>query len=361
MSEISSVIVIGPFPPPLHGQALTNRSVAEGIVERGVGCVIINTAPPSLKKSIWARLQRLPRLVIGLVKYAKALSESPRAVYLSVSGGYGQVYEVIFILAARIFRVDIFIRHCCFSYLDSRRFIASVLVFIAGSDAVHVTQCGAMSAALKRFYRAKKVIDVSNAALVPLSAHHRPVRSALSLGLLSNLQPDKGVFEFLEIFKRLQARGHSVAAHLAGPIQDEVVLDAVTELADASDDFTYWGGIYDEERKDEFFAAIDLFVFLTTYKNETEAKVNLESMAHGVPVISTDIGCISSVIGLGGGHVVASGGEEGVDAVVDLVEMYCSGEHCLERASKSANSRFEVLRAGSVDAWKEFWHLLLRD
>ena len=198
----------------------------------------------------------------------------------------------------------IFLRHCSFAYLDKPSWLARILVKAAGSDAVHVTQSQGMADRLKALYGAEKVIPISNAVLYPKSPLAvRPRKALRTLGFLSNLSAEKGVFEFLDLLAAVAEKGLPLNARIAGQFQDEetklLVMDRLTELHNVQ----YLGGVYGAE-KDRFFDDIDVFIFPTRYRNETEAKVNHEAMSRGIPVIAYGRGCIPEIVGADCGLVI---------------------------------------------------------
>ncbi len=54
----------------------------------------------------------------------------------------------------------------------------------------------------------------------------------------------------------------------------------------------YYGPVYGE-KKTEFFSNLDVFLFPTKHKLETEGLVTLEALSSGIPVIATNLGCLT--------------------------------------------------------------------
>ena len=72
---------------------------------------------------------------------------------MSVSGGVGQVYELAFLLLARLRGMRVFLHHHSFAYLDRPGMLTRALVRAAGDDAVHLTQSPEMANRLQLGYR----------------------------------------------------------------------------------------------------------------------------------------------------------------------------------------------------------------
>ena len=60
------VVLVGAFPPPLHGMAAVNAAVREALERAGIEPWTINLAAPNLNRLLVFRLRRLPRVLHGL-------------------------------------------------------------------------------------------------------------------------------------------------------------------------------------------------------------------------------------------------------------------------------------------------------
>jgi len=339
------VLVVGPFPPPLHGAALITDRLANSLGEiakvRKINLSPGRTGRNGLYHAI--RIARVGRAFWLMLSNSKNL----QSVYFSISGGMGQIYDAVLIATARILRQDIFIHHHSYAYFGKRTLIAAIIVKAAGSRATHICLCRDMAARLKALYpEAKRVMTVSNAALVgtpqPRCSGHR---KTLVLGHLSNLLPDKGVDTVLEVFRRCQAAGLSMQLVLAGPVTDPGIQKMVIDLEmKFSSLFEYRGPAYGEE-KDAFFRDIDVFLFPTRYRNEAQPLVILEALAAGVPVIAASRGCIWDDVGEAG--FVVQDGEDFVSQALAILSDYASSPNALELASKRATEQAIALFARS--------------
>lgn len=344
------VVVVGPFPPPVHGMSTTNAEVYKSLRELGARVSVFDTAAPSLDRSLWKRAGRLPRIARGLWRLAVLPGLKGRALYLSASGGWGQIYDVPFLLLARWRRMRVFVRHCSFAYLDGRRRLAQALVRSAGPDAVHVTQSQGMAQRLKDLYGAGEVVPISNAVLYPPESGGARRRSAVRrLGFLSNLSAEKGVFEFLDLMAAAEAADLPVTGMLAGACQDQDTRDRVTERVRMLRNVSYAGAVYGTD-KEQFLDAIDVLIFPTRYRNETEAKVNHEAMSRGIPVIAYGRGCIPEVVTAGCGRVIDPQAPF-VAQALEQVELWLAEPATFEAASRAAAAQFIKTRADSGARW----------
>src|SRR5262245_32915655 len=95
------VFLVGALPPPVHGMSLVNAAMHKNIEGRAADPVVVNLAAQTLERKWSTRLLRMPRVGKGLWVFGKNAS-SGSTLYMSVSGGLGQLYEILFIVIARI-------------------------------------------------------------------------------------------------------------------------------------------------------------------------------------------------------------------------------------------------------------------
>ncbi|EQD29818.1 glycosyl transferasegroup 1, partial [mine drainage metagenome] len=208
---LSQVTMVGTFPPPMHGMAAVNAAVRQRLLASAASVIVIHTAPASLDRGMLARLGRLPRVMRGLARLAGVRHVRGTALYIGVSGGAGQVYDLAFLLLARARGMRVFAHHHSFAYLHRRRRLASALVRAAGRHATHITQSEGMAERLRTLYGATDVGSaVSNAVFLVDSAEPacaRPRSKLHVLGFLGNIAAEKGIFEFLDLMAALRQSG----------------------------------------------------------------------------------------------------------------------------------------------------------
>jgi glycosyltransferase involved in cell wall biosynthesis len=322
--EASKIIFIGQFPPPISGLTFITSRLASLLVQAGYDVAVYNTTGPAGNRSIFFHATRFVKIGRALFSIASnSLSGKSRVCYLTAEGGLGLIYSVIIAIWARLFRLRIYIHHHSFSYIVRKRLLMKLLTVWSGPEAVHIFLSSGMAEKFaSRYGRAIRSLVLSNAALVDSvpSESRDPKREAITIGLLSNLTADKGLHEFTKIVRIGKERGLPIRGVLAGPVvsgTDRNDLESMKkELGKYLD---YRGPVYDEE-KARFFRDIDVFIFFTTYLNEAQPTVLFEAMAHGIPVISYDRGCIRSQVA-DGGHVFPQA-ENIISETLNVLEHY---------------------------------------
>lgn len=115
---------------------------------------------------------------------------------------------------------------------------------------------------------------------------------------LSNLIASKGVFVLLDACKILKEHGYIFTCAFVGSETmeiDRTRFAQEVELRGLNNIVCYLGKKYDED-KQKLYAESDIFVFPTSYENETFGLVLLEAMQQSLPQISTATGGIPDVI-----------------------------------------------------------------
>ncbi len=89
------IIMIGAFPPPVHGMANVNKAMRQLLSSKSDKVVVIDVSASTLHRSMLARLERLYRVLVGMFTLLRKCERRRSTIYMSVSGGSGQLYEVL--------------------------------------------------------------------------------------------------------------------------------------------------------------------------------------------------------------------------------------------------------------------------
>ena len=94
------------------------------------------------------------------------------------------------------------------------------------------------------------------------------VNLPVTIGFLSNITAEKGIFLFFDALRALREEGLCFRAVIAGPVSP-IIADRFSCELDNAPEATYLGGVYGAS-KALFFQNIDLLLFPTIYQNEAE-------------------------------------------------------------------------------------------
>jgi glycosyltransferase involved in cell wall biosynthesis len=346
--------MVGSFPPPVHGMAAVNMAVHSQLQMMGNDPLVINLAALSLDRNFWARLGRFPRVLRGLTCLIRMRRLEGGVLYMSISGGLGQVYEILFLLLARLRRMRVYLHHHSFAYLDQQSWLTWVLVAVAGSACTHITLSSGMAARLQAQYSCvhrgfpiSNVVFFSNYWSSPVS-----VRLCLkTIGFISNISAEKGIFEFLDLVALCEEAGLHLRARLAGPFQDSETESKVRQQLEKLHTVEYVGPQYEDDKR-LFFDSIDVLIFPTRYVNEAEPLTIHEAMQRALPVITYGRGCIPEMLGPQFGLVVDAAVPFAPAALVQI-KQWVDSPDLYRMASRLASERFAVAYLESMNRWQD--------
>lgn len=352
------VLMVGAFPPPVHGMAAVNAAVYEQIVRVGGKPTVINIAAKTLERSLIVRLGRVWKVAYGLSRLLFSNRLRNATLYMSVSGGFGQVYEIFFLALARFRRMRLYLHHHSYAYLDRPNWLTRVLTLVAGSNCLHITLSAGMAERLQSHYSSvHHVLAISNAVFFPnqQTSSVVPRTSLKTIGFISNISVEKGIFEFLDLVAAYEAEGLALQAKIAGPCQDKEIENKLMQRISTLNTVEYIGPQYDDD-KELFFSEIDVLIFPTCYANEAEPLTIYEAMQRAIPVIAYGRGSIPEMVNADCGLVISPSSPFAPAALVKIKQWLSS----LDEYTVASNSAVESF-AIALEINSQRWHELRRD
>jgi len=293
-----SIIIVGPFPPPVTGLSTINERMLNKIESQGINVIKLDTSAGIIERNlgyIFRRIKSILRVMFYLIRY-KAVNNT--SLYCSVSGNLGKIFEIIFITIARLKMMKTFHHHHSFLYINRNQFFASLLFRISGENSIHISLSDRMGELLKEKYNTiLNTISISNVNLInnPKNIKNNISNETIkTIGFLSNISFEKGIDTFIKLVEAIQNNDYAISALIAGPFQDSKIEKFVLSEISENKSIKYIGPLYNE-KKLQFFRNIDLFVLPSI--DEAEPLVIYESLMNGVPVIAFGVGCVPEQIG----------------------------------------------------------------
>lgn len=324
---------LGPFPPPVHGFSAITSAMCTKISETHP--VLIFNSSPTFG---WFEPFKLILRFIGSM-----LKVKPSHLYVAISGGPRQLLDMVFIIIARLMRVEVVVHHHSFAYLN-RTPLYTRVIFSLLEKSIHIVLCDRMGAMLCDLYAISpnNIRVISNSVfLKDTEQSDLTVSGELTLGFLSNITEAKGCFDFIDLLKAAKRHGLSVRGLMAGPVELEIV-SAFDEAILNSGCITHLGAVYGKD-KESFFSKIDVLVFPTRYVNEAEPVTIWESMQASVPVISFSRGCIDGIVTAESGWVV-SNCDNFIEEGLRILDSMSENPELLHTMKVGARARFESSR-----------------
>ena len=335
------ICMIGVFPPPLHGMSLINEFVRKSLGD-SEHTIIFNTSPYSLNRSPLSLLRKFINIQLLLIKFIFYLIINKfDNVYLGLSGGLGQIYDLEFLILSKIFLKKIYLHHHSYSYINKNSILSKFIFYFTGPKAIHIVACNKMHFDLLRLYPNISNIKVISGifALPDWGDFLLPRKKLHKIGFISNLAEEKGVFIFLDIAEFFLKIDNSLIFLLAGPYYNEKVKLKIENRLSYLKNTKYLGPKYKFEKK-FFFDSIDLLLFPTLYKNESEGLVIHEAMSRGVPVIAYARGCIDQIITNDVGFTIQIN-HNFIDNAICIINLLLNNPLYFEKLSKESFFKFQ--------------------
>jgi glycosyltransferase involved in cell wall biosynthesis len=291
----------GPLPPPVHGFSTVCAMMLD-LLRARMPVEVFDRAPSPRPKPIGL----LQQMIRSLSYLATCIGKRNTALYLALSGGRGQIIDLVYVLISKLFRRPIYIHHHSYAYINSPSRLSRCFFALVRQES-HIVLSPNMAVSLNRVYG----LDTARVRVVSNAAFYRwddacqvqaNEGAPLRLGFLSNITFEKGIVEFFDVLAALNRRGIDYRAHVAGPVAP-VARQRFDALLESNAHVHYAGPVYGED-KERFYRQLDIFLFPTRYANEAEPLVIYEAMQRGVHVIACDRGSIAEMLGDGAGLVL---------------------------------------------------------
>lgn len=332
------------LPPPVHGQALVSHDLLCELQRSGANVIVADLSPGSLRRSFRYHIARIWGVSIAVGGIVFRLNDKV-SLYAAVESGTGIIYNYALVLAARSRGGTIFLHHHTAPHTKMWKARFALLTYLAGPRTCHIATSNQMATNLRRHYKAVQNVLVSHPSCIIADARgpfSRRCGDLWKIGYLGNLCLDKGIDIAVGAVQFVLNGGIQAEFHVAGPVLGE---QAHAIFGEAKQKFgerlVYWGPLYSQS-KAQFFRTIDIFIFPSRYRNETQGLVNLEAMSSSKPVIALDIGYIAELLGYGG--ITVSIEDSFARALLEKMREWEADPARYEVEARRARSRFEELR-----------------
>lgn len=299
-----TVVVVGPFPPPVHGMS-KNLEIFFKDISAQCEAIRVDVSPGSLERGLAYHVKKFGKFSVAFFRCISVFWKST-SLYVPPDGGIGFFYSFLFILMALFFRVRVYLHHRSFSYIDKKNWLMWLVTNLGGGRISHIFLCKDMEMRFGLVYPIFDSIVLSNSLYIDEFCNGRKFEdfSRIRLGFLSNLSEEKGYYQVIDTFEQALASGLDVTLKIGGAVYEDAVRKSLSSMEGKYPNRFLYVGYVDSEAKKTFFSDVDVFLFPTKYRMEAQPNVVFEAAGAGVPTISVARGCIASDIDIIGGWVV---------------------------------------------------------
>lgn len=333
--------LIGTYPQPTHGLSVINEAMKDEFIKARLKPLILNTSSKSLNRSFFIILLRFLKLILIMTKFSFYIVKYKfDYIYIGLSGGLGQIYDLFFIVVGMLFNSKIYVHHHSFAYLNNKSILTNLIVNTLKNSATHIVLCDTMKEKLCKYKKDINIKVLSNAAFInsPNIIEAKNIGKHIKLGFLSNITFEKGIKEYFEVIKNLLNEGYSLKGLLAGSIFNLKTKKYLKSKLKEFKDIHFFGKIEGLE-KENFLNEINVLLIPTKYKNEAEPLVIHEAMSHGVVVIAWDNGCIKDIILKNTGIIIEKDKQYVTNAIHHIIN-WINNPKKLTIISKKASQQF---------------------
>lgn len=294
------------LPPPVHGVSQINLLIlGNPIIQERYSTNLLeikfSTHYSDIRKISLAKFFRMFILIIKLT--GKLIFYRPQVVYFSIMPiGKGFLRDIVFVLILRIFRKKI-IYHLhnrgIAQYAKKKLNKVIYRLVFNNSTIVHLSEKLAAEELEPLELENTQIFIVPNTAIDYFPEHKtRKNNEPLKLLFLSNLMPEKGVFQLINCLNKILDTIPEFELHLIGAPTHNFenyyrnLLETMPELRNK---IIYHGPLYGSE-KCKLLACSDIFVFPSVFSEECMPLVILEAMQFELPVVANNIGSLDTIV-----------------------------------------------------------------
>ena len=295
----------------------------------------------SIYESKIARFFSFMRIFINLIFKVRSIG----AAYIQENAGLGKLYDLCFLTFFLMHHKKCFYHNHTYKKINNYDILTKIIQTLSRFGIKNIFQSKVETNRFISLYGHLDYIIISNSVFLEknkINLKPNIKNKKINFGFLSNLNRAKGLDKYINIARKALNDKKNWDFFLAGPITESK--DFYLEQIKSLKNIKYNGPINKIIKKNIFYQNIDFFVFLSTYKNESEALVMLEAISNGCIPIVFDQGTVAELVPEK--KLIIKNNFEFYNSFVNLVEGIIQ-ENQLELLSKSSLIHFEKIKEKS--------------
>ena len=295
---MQTVLVVGQLPPPVHGSNVMAENLLNLIREMGFRPSLVQKTFSRTVKEVnqlaFRKLLIAPYILFSLL--IKVIFFRPNVcIYFLSLGLKSFLFDSMMLFILKLFRVRyiLYIHGVGLKKIERRNlFLGSILRIIFHEQSHVVILCHSLYDDLPLW------INRDHVFILPNFSEELDIGKDKFNNLLffSNIRPEKGIFEFLELARHISDLNTDITFTIAGPFKDGFVEGQVLNYISKYKirNISILGPVYDKFCKENLFSNSGILIF----PSHTEALplIVIEAFSAGLPVIASSVGCIPEII-----------------------------------------------------------------
>jgi len=361
-----AILIVGPKPPPYHGVSVVTEMILNSELQEKFKIIHIDTSDHRAlqnigkldPRNIYLAFSHIFILLFSLIKY------SPRIVYFPIcQTTMGYLRDTFLIVLSKFFgaRVIIHLHGGYFRTLYEKGNIFTKFIIeyslnlvnksiVLGKSLRHIfddlvpsERIAVVANGIDRNYITESELQQTNS--IRLNPTQNPSVSTSSKKMrvlfLSNLTLSKGYYDVIKATPEVLKHYKKVEFIFAGQFwnsqkkKEEIEKFIIEHELDA---FVNFAGRVVGKAKKELLLSCGIFVLPTYYAFEGQPLVILEAMAAGLPIITTDQGCIKEmVIDCENGFIIE---KKNPEKIAEKIIYLLKNENVRRKMGKKSRERF---------------------
>jgi len=340
------ILFILHLPPPVHGAAMVGKYIHDSkLINEAFDCRYLNLAIANsiedIGKVSLGKISATIKMLMNIRREVKTFR--PDLVYVTPNASGGAFFKEFLVVQALKQMGCNVIAHYHNKGVSTRqdnwlydqlyrRFFKRVKVILLAK---------ALYPDMQKYVRRADVAICPNGIPAVDYAYTERHNTPTRLLFLSNLIESKGVLVLLDALALLKKKGQSFFCDFVGGETFEIDrsrFDREVALRQLTDCVVYHGPKHGKE-KDAYFEQTDIFVFPTAYPREAFPLVNLEAMAHYLPVVSTNEGGITDMVRNGINGLICP--KEDPQSLADCIEQLITDKDLRIKMGIAGHSIYE--------------------
>jgi len=308
------ILFIGPYPPPFGGIANHMKLLYESKLKYEFDIIKLNINLPSEKTEIISEEKRInwEKIFVGVYKIIFLLyTQKPKLVYMQISGGKSCFREMLYMIIIRLFSRARIILHF-HGMLKKQKKNYPFIIHRKNNKLNKLVINNCFNLAHRIIFLSKMILDefkpilndrnlkrslvIENFTDPKLFGPLKKGKSTINILFVGRLSKAKGFFEIISIVLDIIKQFRNVVFHFCGaPENEESLFDINSELhkLQKTGHIILHGLVYGENKK-KIFSESDIMLLPT--HNEVFPITILEGLAQGLPIITTNVSVIPTII-----------------------------------------------------------------